>query len=312
MTSPSMDGAVCIPTAADTVFSHISIEVGHFEPGEFSRGVKHFANRLRRVSPWLHAAQAVVAESTPEARISTCFLVDDYTAQIRPPAEVIPRLLEGAQQSGISIDYLARESGFVDGRRNSIAWSVRSRIANADLRSEDDAFPSTTASAWTCGGEQRPSPRIAGSSATGEFSRVASPGSTSIDVELRVEASAGREWSCAFLAAVWQLSRLGLLDSASRNYMTPQKLEDSNPSSRWEALPPVIQINHDAAPFQAYRTISILESRYLSVETTVRTVLKQVSIEQETFRLASDNGASEGVMLPARIADRVNYVFVGK
>jgi hypothetical protein len=248
-------------TAAGEAFSHISIEAGHFEPRDFSRGAKHFANRLRRVGPWLRAAQAAVAEANPQARVSTCFLIDDYTAQIRPPAEVIPRLLDAARQGGICIDYLARESGCVDGDEDSIARSVERRITDIQSLDED---------------------------------------------------SAGREWSCSFLAAVWQLSRLGLLDNASRNYMTPQKWEVGNPPSRWGDLPSIIQMNHDATPFQAYRTISILDSRYLSVEATVRAILKQVSIEPAALAFVSENGAVDGTALPARVVDRVSYVFIGK
>jgi hypothetical protein len=302
-------------TGADVAFSHISIEVGHFEPTDFSRGVMHFANRLRRVAPWLDAARAAVAESTPNARMSTCFLVDDYTAQVRSPAEVIPRLLEGARRCGISIDYLVRESACVDGGRDSIARLVEGRVANVELRAGGDVSPPIVASAWLSDSGQRPPLQVTGRPTTDESPespRIASPNSTLIDTGLWVENSGGREWSCSFLAAVWQLSRLGLLDNASRNYMTPQKWEDDNPQSRWEELPPTIQINHDAAPFQAYRTISILESRYLPVEAAVRSILEQVSIGQETLKFVSENGACDGVTLPARITDRINYVFVGK
>jgi hypothetical protein len=93
-----MEGPV---TSADAVFhevaaerrpesvplSHLSIELGHLYREDFTAGLdlqQHFA----RIAPWVNAGRQAYAERQQSqhgqqgrktrARISTCFLIDDY------------------------------------------------------------------------------------------------------------------------------------------------------------------------------------------------------------------------------------------
>src|SRR5207253_7974657 len=97
-----------------------------------------------------------------------------------------------------------------------------------------------------------------------------------VDVELWSEKDGRRTWSCAYLAAVWQLLRLGILRNAGANVVHPVVLNGNLPDD-WDDLPPVAQLNPNATPFCAYRTMSVLPTRFLHIEHAVRIILQQVA-----------------------------------
>lgn len=293
---------------AAIAFSDLSIEVGHVEPNSFRRGVEHLENHLRRVTPWLGPARTAWDSPDSEARTSTCFLVDDYTAPIPPPSEVIPKLLKAAARCGIGIDYLVRESGYAGPDALSLARYIESRMADGDSRAAGAPDPSLATSAWLADGERRPSPLAADASAAGDSEQIEPSDSIFMDIRLWPGDTAGGGWSCSFLAAVWQLARLGLVEDTSPADETPW---EERSLSRWNELPPVIQLSQDAAPFHAYRTISVLESRYLPIEAAVRIILKKVSDEPEILQRIAAHRSRDGVRPPAKLTDRINYVFVG-
>jgi hypothetical protein len=297
-------------TPVDAPFAHVSIEVGHFEPESFRRGVHHFANRLERVRPWLAAARTAWPGRQSKASTSTCFLIDDYAEPIRPPSKVIPRLLEAARQCGITIDYLVRESALAEPTGPSVAEFVEKQMERKFLTTRRDAPPSPSAAEWLSDGAHWPPPPSADDPAVNDVTETVSPNSILLDAELWAENVSGRQWSCSFLAAVWQLSRLGLLSDMSRSYLAPQKWDENGAMPGWNDLPPVMQINDHAAPFQAYRTVSILGTRYLRVETAVRAILKQVHIEAGALELIAAHSQREDIELPGQVADRINYIFV--
>lgn len=119
---------------------------------------------------------------------------------------------------------------------------------------------------------------------------------------------ARRTWSCPFLAAVWQLLRLGLLRDEGRVPLPPVPLEGGWPGD-WDRLPAVVRINPQAAPFSAYTTLSVLSPRFLPVELAVRTILSQVAVDDEVLRQVAARSESEGVRLEEELVDRVSYVF---
>ena len=124
------------------------------------------------------------------------------------------------------------------------------------------------------------------------------------------ETGDARTWSCPFLAAVWQLPRLGLLRHQGRAVAVPVAWADEWPGD-WERLPAVVRLSADAPPFFAYRTLSILARRFLPVEHAVRTILSQVAVDGTVYRQALDRSKAEGIHLPAEIVDRVEYVLTG-
>ncbi|MFC7761043.1 hypothetical protein ACFQY4_25675 [Catellatospora bangladeshensis] len=65
---------------AELPLAHLSIELGHLYMEDYIAGPARLRETFEQVAPWVRTAMAVcgagVAPRT--ARISTCFLVDDY------------------------------------------------------------------------------------------------------------------------------------------------------------------------------------------------------------------------------------------
>src|SRR2546430_3070164 len=121
-----------------------------------------------------------------------------------------------------------------------------------------------------------------------------------LDVQLWSTPDGQRRWSCASLAAVWQLVRLGLLRNSGDAVLQPFRLdEDEVIPSNWDALPAVYQVNAQAAPFTAYRTLSVLSAQFLPVEHAVRSILSQVSIEKTVTEQLTKRSRAEGLTIPA-------------
>jgi hypothetical protein len=131
------------------------------------------------------------------------------------------------------------------------------------------------------------------------------------DVELWDDEQDRRLWSCAFLAAVWQLLRLGLLRNEGEPVAQPRPLSPAGLPDYWDELPPVLQLNPSAQPFSAYRTFSVLSSRFLSVEHAVRTILSQVSVPPGVLDQVTARSAAERLPVSAEVVDRIAYVFTG-
>lgn len=101
------------PRTESVPFSHLSLELGHLYMEDFSEGPVRLRRHFAGVRPWVDAARAASGPlpTGRRPRISTCFLIDDYFSRLSTPAELIPPLLEAAAEAGLTIDYLARESG---------------------------------------------------------------------------------------------------------------------------------------------------------------------------------------------------------
>ncbi len=130
-----------------------------------------------------------------------------------------------------------------------------------------------------------------------------------MDVELWSGTGEQRLWSCAFLASVWQLVRLGLLRDDGRAVLAPVPSDAGELPTEWDAMPPVLRLNPRAAPFTAYLTCSVLPGRFLPVEHAVRVILDQVHVEAEPLRQVAERSGSENFAVPAGIAERTSYVF---
>jgi hypothetical protein len=131
-----------------------------------------------------------------------------------------------------------------------------------------------------------------------------------VDVELWNERSGQRQWSCPFLAAVWQLLRLGALRMEGESVVHPQPSVGDFPQ-RWADLAPIVQLNPTAAAFSAYRTFSVLAGRFLPIEQAVRTILSQVNVERGIRAELTRRGAAEGLDPPSEVVERIEYAFVG-
>lgn len=304
------------PRTQSVPLSHVSLEIGHLHLEDFAGGPGPLAEHFDRLRPWADALRASAAKDARQPRISTCFLIDDYFARFSSPAEVVPMVRERAAAAGLTVDYLARESGCAVADGTPLAEAVEARVVDCPPPGSDGSRPPARETGWLANGERTPGvTEIPEAMAPGDAWRPPreTPDrrhSVFVDVELWDEQAGQRTWSCAFLAAVWQLSRLGLLRHLGRPVPGPHLWTDDQGLPRgWDDLPPLIQLNPAAAPFAAYRTCSLLPSRFLPIEHAVRVLLDQIQADPEALRQTAVRAAAEGLALPESVPARISYVF---
>jgi hypothetical protein len=304
------------PRVAAVPLAHLSIELGHLYADDLAAGPERLKELFRQVAPWAQLAResCQLAVRPKRARVSTCFLVDDYFGELGPPYDVVPQILAAAADAGLEIDYLARESGCAVADGVDLARLVEGRLVADPPPNTTGSRPPPTVSGWLCNGQRSPQ-------ASGEAMREsagwrppsengANRHSIFVDVQLWDEPGGGRRWSCAYLAGVWQLLRLGLLRYEGRPVAGPRPAGQPVPQT-WEALPTVARLNDVAAPFTAYRTFSVLPGRFLPVEVAVRTMLSQYAVEEAVAKQVSERAEGEGLALPLSVIDRIEYAFAG-
>jgi hypothetical protein len=269
--------------------------------------------------PWAAASAVALRPVSGRRRVSTCFLVDDYFSDLLPPSQVIPNVLEAAAAAGLTLDYLARESAcaWIPAGHGGVspAELLVGRLVAEPVEGATGERPPAANSGWLSNGERSPSdtgldamdvprdwqpPRQAAARRHSIF----------VDVQLWDGDGDKRVWSCALLAATWQLLRLGLIRDGGQPLAEPVEASPSWPQ-RWPDLPPVVRLNPKAAPFCAYTSVSILSSRFLPVELAVRTILGQVHHDPAVVDQIAVRAGQEGVSLPLEVLDRIGYVFAG-
>ncbi|WP_245601908.1 SCO2522 family protein [Hamadaea tsunoensis] len=296
--------------------AHLSVELGHLYMDDFARGEGHLREHFRRVAPWVAAARAHATDALGRrARISTCFLIDDYFTQFSSPAVVLPQIIAAAGAAGLSIDYLVRESACAEADGVPLASLVHSRIVDDPPPRTTGERPPATESGWLCNGERSPGWQVMAALEDAPAWRPPSQNaavnhSIFIDVEMWRDEKEGRLWSCPFLAAVWQLLRLGLLRDDGRPVAVPADRPPSWPAA-WSELPAATRLTERPAPFAAYRTFSVLAPRFAAVETAVRTILSQVLPDAGVLAEIRSRADGENLYLPAEFVDRIEYSFTG-
>jgi hypothetical protein len=196
----------------------------------------------------------------------------------------------------------------------SLAELVEARLVEDPPPDTTAARPPVRHTGWLCNGQRSPATetheamkrptawRPPGENAAVNHSIFA-------DIELWRDHGDQRLWSCAMLAAVWQLLRLGVLRDNGRQVAPPQPLPGDLPDN-WRALPMVLQVNERAAPFSAYRALTICAPLFLPVENAVRTIMQQVAVDPAVLAQIGARGHDEGMMLPPAVVDRIEYLFV--
>jgi hypothetical protein len=307
---------------ASVPLSHLSIELGHLYMDDFVAG-PGLQQHFEQVALWANAGRQACVDSLQShkrgrgarARISTCFLVDDYFTRFSSPAELVPELVNAARAAGLEIDYLVRESGCADAEGVALAHSVEGRLVVDPPPYTNGSRPPVTEVGWLCNGQRSPTNDAVEAMDTVRpwippVQNAARRHSIFLDVELWAEHNGRRTWSCPFLAAVWQLLRLGMLRHDGQAVATAQKWEGEFPDG-WDEIPAVTQLNPTAAPFSAYRTLSILSARFLPIEHAVRTILSQVAVDRDVLGQVMARSRGEGIELPLEFVDRIEYVFAG-
>jgi len=306
------------PRTASVPLAHLSLELGHLYMDDFEAGPERLREQLSRVKPWADAARAAcTAPDGGRPRISTCFLIDDYFTRFSSPAVVVPQLLAEAERCGLVIDYLVRESACAEADGRHPARLVEARLVQSPPAGANGSRPPATEAGWLSNGERTPSDGLTEammSTAAGwrpPHEIEARRHSVFLDVELWDEQGGRRTWSCPYLAAVWQLLRLGLLRDQGQEVLRPEPAGDTFPDA-WDRLPALVRLNPRAAPFAAYRTFSVLAARFLPIEHAVKVILDQWAPEESVLRQLADRALSEGIPLPDAVTGRIGYVFHGQ
>jgi hypothetical protein len=304
------------PRLESLPLSHLSIELGHLYMEDFSAGGERLRRHFADVAAWVETGRQVLAASlgnrTP--RVSTCFLVDDYFTRFSSPAELVPQILDAAGANGLTVDYIARESGCAQADGVPLATLVEARLVADPPPGSNGSRPPPAVTGWLSNGQR--SPATAAAEAMNDVQPWSPPSQNAVnrhsifvDVELWSEVGGDRTWSCAFLAAVWQLLRLGVLRNIGEVVAAPRVWEGTSFPTGWDDLPPVTRVNPTAAPFSAYRTLSVLAPRFLPVEHAVRTILSQVAVDAAVLDEVGERARREKIELPAELVDRIDYVF---
>jgi hypothetical protein len=296
--------------------SHLSIELGHLYIEEFAGGIEQLNRHFARIAPWVAAARQTCHDRSPSgrARISTCFLIDDYFSRFSTPGAVARQVLAAAENAGLVIDYFAREAGCAQADDVPLADLVLKQLVSDPVPETTGDRPPTIETGWLCNGRRSPAlgPAQAMSGARPwqpPVQNAANRHSIFMDVELwDYDDNGERRWSCPFLAAVWQLMRLGLLRHEGEGVTNPYQLDDW--PDDWDQLPAVVKLNPRAAPFSAYRTFSALGTRFLPIEHAVRTILSQVSVSPAVLDQLHTRSRAERLDLPKDLVERVEYAFV--
>ncbi|GAA0442087.1 hypothetical protein Acor_05680 [Acrocarpospora corrugata] len=296
--------------------SHVSVELGHLYMEDFQAGPDRLRQQFAMVAPWLETVRRSWQNRTPggRARISTCFLIDDYFSRFSTPDELVPMILDAAAENDLVIDYLARESACAEADGVKLAKLVEDRLVPDPPPGTHSWRPPPHETGWLANGTRSPvagagqamKPQIRWEPPTQNAKRGHS---IFVDVELWNDDNRGRTWSCPFLAAVWQLLRLGLLRNEGRLPVQPVQVDGGFPRD-WDELPPVVKLNKSATPFSAYTTMSVLSTRFLQVELAVRTILSQVSVDEEVLKQVLSRSTDEDLRLEEELVDRISYVFL--
>ncbi|MRH86383.1 hypothetical protein GFY24_02680 [Nocardia sp. SYP-A9097] len=314
--------------------SHLSIEAGHFFMEDFGSNDDRIKVQLRQVVPQIAAYTAAAqAEFGPAARVSTCFLIDDYFRHDTDPTVILDELLTAAAECGVRIDYLAREAGcaqvpvFVNGeptaRPIELASMMAARVVPEPEQNATGRRPSTMESGWLSNGTRSSEFAVAQAMRVAQYCPPEEFGARNhsifLDVQLwrrwtergdggQVERT---QWSCPFLTSIWQLLRLGMIRDRGAVVAQPAEWTGTWPND-WKKMPAVVKLNSEAEPFAAYRAVSILPHTYLSIEHAVRLILDHLQIDEAVYQQVLDRGRVEEfpISVPRAATHRLSHVFV--
>jgi len=305
--------------ARSVPLSHLSVEVGHLYMEDLVAGPERLQALFEQVAPWARAATAAVQVRAGRPRVSTCFLVDDYFAELDSPAQIVPEILAAAQRAGVVIHYLVREAACARavGRNGQVspAELLISSLVEEPEPGTTGWRPPAVKSGWLSNG--RRSPAALEALAAMDVREWAAPvqnaarrHSIFVDVQLWDDDGPERTWSCPLLAAAWQLLRLGLLRQYGQPAVEPVDQPETWPP-QWSQLPAITRMDPKAPPFAAYASLSVLSPRFLPVELAVRTILGQVGADPLVVQQIADRAGAEGVPFAVDALDRIQYVFAG-
>lgn len=300
---------------AELPLAHLSVEVGHCYMEDLLRGEDHLREQFRAAAPFVDAARAAVRSGTNRPRVSTCFLLDDYFSHEAPPGDVVETVRRVAAECGTPIDYMVRESGCRLADGIDLARMTEGYLLPEPGPGTNGSRPPPQESGWLSNGEGSPNQH---SQQAMVDTRWAPPReyarrnhSIFVDVELWRDVEGERLWSCPFLAAVWHLLRLGLLRHGGDPVAVPQPAPPAGAwPEEWDELPVVMRLEERAAPFAAYRSVSVLPQQYQPVEHAAKVILDRLRLDQGVIDQVVRRAEREGVVLPLSLTGRMGHVFL--
>ncbi|MBS2531802.1 hypothetical protein KGQ20_03350 [Catenulispora sp. NF23] len=328
-----------VPDAAPSVFhernqgttvqnlglSHLSVAVGHFYMDELENGEEPIRTQFERVKPWLDAAKASAISGGERPRVSTCFLVDDYFQHWPDTPQIVEKLLRLSREAGVTIDYVARESACarrLDGFQT--AELVATRLLEEPFpEGANGGRPPISMSGWMSNGKPPRESRVLETMESHVWEPAHEFGERNHSIYLDVELwdSQGRpggeddgelgnrRYSCPFLAAVWQLIRLGLLRQDGQPALKVTDF-DGEWRTEWDQCPDIVKVNPSAQPFYAYRSLSILPRTFLPIEHSVQNIINHFLPDPAVVESLDRQAGAKNVPLPPVIADRLSHFFL--
>lgn len=288
-------------------YSGLSVELGHLTLADLRLDASAIQSVIEhRVSTSLLWARPLIESFEARGvRVSTCVLVDNYfwtpDGSTMTPTQVGRALVEEYARQGQGVHHLAFEATLAE-TVSFMAKRIVAKPAPGSGSSLDPDLQRPGAPMWlTNGVKPRQSRMVAsvGPAPTSTWEEEPTtvldspevfgsgrPHSVFLDVELRNESD--RPWSCAMLAAWWQLVRLGAL-----------ALVDGS------SVPDGTHSTADAPPLAARRTLTVIPPEYLEIEAAVRTILSQVRLGDEFRRALA--GGSPSADLPHHL-DRMSVL----
>jgi len=329
----SYDEVTQTPKVDSVGLGHLSVETGHLYLDDFADGDRQISRQLEQAAPWLEAATKRVRKRFGRnARISTCFLVDDYTpsgstVEQPKPSEVVDIITAAADQAGFKIDYLAREAGCAiacerpySGPRDKSALAdiVAGLIVEEAAVGANGSRPPTAQTGWLSNGERSPAVSVAMDAPDWrppeEFGKYRH--SVFVDIELwsldNSQPHAERQYSCSLLSAVWQLLRLGLLRNKGQAVAKPYRFAPGEAfPDLWSQLPSITQLTQDAAPFAAYQALSVLPPYYRAAEHAAEIIIDHLRFDGAVLKQTADRARDEAspVTLPDNPVGRMSHLF---
>ncbi|WP_280272350.1 SCO2522 family protein [Nocardia wallacei] len=331
--SPVYSEATAEIRVAEVPLSHLSIETGHFYMNELINGQQNIRAQFREVVDQVEFYTASARKRFGSAaRVSTCFLIDDYFAPDTNPTEILNKLLNAADDCGLRIDYLAREAGcweypvYVDGVPTGpmvkLAETMAARVVAEPSDNTTGRRPPDVESGWLCNGRRSSDHDPAQAMRAQDYRPPLAYGrrvhSIFLDTEMWDSPMEGVDdkhtrWSCPFLASIWQLLRLGMVRFEGAAPFHPQlRSRKEGWEDHWWEMPAVIQLNPDAKPFAAYRSLSILPQDYLGIEHAVHVILDHLELDEQVWELISARGGRERVPVevPRETSKRLSHVLL--
>ena len=252
-----------------TEYADLSLEIAHIYLHELDENKAEQSAKI--AESWIKHILDLAKKH--QRVVSTTVLIDNYfmehSLSLPDAAEMI---VSAYEHHGIQIDHIVPESSCASGIEKMFDLIIEQPRRGAGSRGGEIGSPARVTGWLSNGDSMRLTHNILDGDpfrSSGEMGeeQVYDPRyrhAVFLDVQLWSHESGRKIYSCAALAAWWQLMRLGL-----------DEAHDCEP-----ILPDEIMSRRNSPPFFSHNTLSILSSQFIEIEHAVNVILNQVFIPQ--------------------------------